>query len=271
MAELAASLGSRCAIRQPATSGRRWSPRRRWPPWSRKGNCYDNAVMGSFWSTIKLELVYRQAQDLAHAPWFEARSLSISRSSITCSDSTVRWATGVRLLLRTLATDQRPACAKTKPPKRNSYSAPWRRPGLSRWSAAGQGSPGKHYLDGTDRGRTLTRTGFVLGPQHRETKANKNNNSLSNCPFLRSKRISRQANARTSSSTSTLKSSLKHTDSVRRNQLSATPAAWRWTKCAQGRRRNRGRVRGKGAAIFRQVNLVASLFARAPGGAQGSG
>ena len=26
---------------------------------SRKGNCYDNAVMESFWSTLKLELVYR--------------------------------------------------------------------------------------------------------------------------------------------------------------------------------------------------------------------
>jgi Transposase and inactivated derivatives len=27
---------------------------------SRKGNCYDNAVMESFWSTLKLELIYRQ-------------------------------------------------------------------------------------------------------------------------------------------------------------------------------------------------------------------
>ena len=26
---------------------------------SRKGNCYDNAFMESFWSTLKLELVYR--------------------------------------------------------------------------------------------------------------------------------------------------------------------------------------------------------------------
>src|SRR2546427_7942336 len=26
---------------------------------SRKANCYDNAVMESFWSTLKLELVYR--------------------------------------------------------------------------------------------------------------------------------------------------------------------------------------------------------------------
>jgi transposase InsO family protein len=27
---------------------------------SRKGNCYDNAAMESFWSTLKLELVYRR-------------------------------------------------------------------------------------------------------------------------------------------------------------------------------------------------------------------
>jgi len=27
---------------------------------SRRGNCYDNAAMESFWSTLKLELVYRQ-------------------------------------------------------------------------------------------------------------------------------------------------------------------------------------------------------------------
>ena len=26
---------------------------------SRQGNCYDNAAMESFWSTLKLELIYR--------------------------------------------------------------------------------------------------------------------------------------------------------------------------------------------------------------------
>jgi transposase InsO family protein len=35
---------------------------------SRKGNCYDNAAMESFWSTLKLELVYRRDfQTHAHA------------------------------------------------------------------------------------------------------------------------------------------------------------------------------------------------------------
>ena len=30
---------------------------------SRKGNCYDNAAMEAFWSTLKLELIYRRAFD----------------------------------------------------------------------------------------------------------------------------------------------------------------------------------------------------------------
>jgi transposase InsO family protein len=32
---------------------------------SRKGNCYDNAVMEAFWSTLKLELIYRRPRELA--------------------------------------------------------------------------------------------------------------------------------------------------------------------------------------------------------------
>lgn len=32
---------------------------------SRKANCYDNGVMEAFWSTLKLELVYRQAEGFA--------------------------------------------------------------------------------------------------------------------------------------------------------------------------------------------------------------
>jgi transposase InsO family protein len=41
---------------------------------SRKGNCYDNATMESFWSTLKLELVYRrrfQARAQARAEIFD--------------------------------------------------------------------------------------------------------------------------------------------------------------------------------------------------------
>jgi putative transposase len=32
---------------------------------SRKGNCYDNAIMEAFWSTLKLELIYRRAGEFA--------------------------------------------------------------------------------------------------------------------------------------------------------------------------------------------------------------
>jgi transposase InsO family protein len=43
---------------------------------SRKSNCYDNAVMEAFWSTLKLELIYRQEKDFAtreraHAALFD--------------------------------------------------------------------------------------------------------------------------------------------------------------------------------------------------------
>ena len=36
-------------------------PRRGVPGMSRRGNCYDNAAMESFWSSLKRELVYRCA------------------------------------------------------------------------------------------------------------------------------------------------------------------------------------------------------------------
>lgn len=32
---------------------------------ARKGNCYDNAVMEAFWSTLKLELIYRRQREFA--------------------------------------------------------------------------------------------------------------------------------------------------------------------------------------------------------------
>ena len=34
---------------------------------SRKGNCYDNAAMEAFWSTLKLELIYRSEAPRSHA------------------------------------------------------------------------------------------------------------------------------------------------------------------------------------------------------------
>ena len=44
-----ASADYRCALAQAGITA----------SMSRKGNCYDNAAMESFWSTLKLELVYR--------------------------------------------------------------------------------------------------------------------------------------------------------------------------------------------------------------------
>jgi putative transposase len=44
------------------------------PSMSRQGNCYDNAAMESFWSTLKMELVYRQTfatRQAARAAIFE--------------------------------------------------------------------------------------------------------------------------------------------------------------------------------------------------------
>jgi putative transposase len=35
------------------------------PSMSRKANCYDNAIMEAFWSTLKLELVYRQPENFS--------------------------------------------------------------------------------------------------------------------------------------------------------------------------------------------------------------
>lgn len=38
------------------------------PSMSRRGNCYENASMESFWSTLKLELVYRSRFATHHQP-----------------------------------------------------------------------------------------------------------------------------------------------------------------------------------------------------------
>jgi putative transposase len=52
------------------------------PSMSRKGNCYDNAAMESFWSTLKMELVYRQSfatRQQAQAAIFEYIELCYNR------------------------------------------------------------------------------------------------------------------------------------------------------------------------------------------------
>ena len=50
----------------------------RLPSMSRRGNCYDNAAMESFWSTLKLELVYRGS--FHQPPTGQIRDLRLHRS-----------------------------------------------------------------------------------------------------------------------------------------------------------------------------------------------
>jgi hypothetical protein len=54
---------------------------------ARKGNCYDNAFIESFWSSLKYELV----TIIASAPWpkLATPSLTTSKSSITAPDCTL--------------------------------------------------------------------------------------------------------------------------------------------------------------------------------------
>jgi putative transposase len=57
------------------------------PSMSRPGNCYDNAAMESFWSSLKRELVHR-CQFATRAPKPEPPSLNGSKSFTTASGST---------------------------------------------------------------------------------------------------------------------------------------------------------------------------------------
>ena len=53
---------------------------------SRRGNCYDNAAMESFWSTLKLELVYRgnfTRCSHARSEIFDSSKSSITTSAVT--------------------------------------------------------------------------------------------------------------------------------------------------------------------------------------------
>ena len=55
---------------------------------SRKGNCYDNATRESFWSTLKLELVYRAR--FASRTEARTRTFDLSKSFTIASASTAR-------------------------------------------------------------------------------------------------------------------------------------------------------------------------------------
>ncbi len=61
---------------------------------SRPGNCYDNAFIESFWSSLKYELVYPQRFATYARP--AAPSSTTSKPSITASDCTPVWLTPVR-------------------------------------------------------------------------------------------------------------------------------------------------------------------------------
>jgi len=55
---------------------------------SRKANCYDNAVMESFWSTLKLELIYRQelaTQEQARRALFDYLEIFYNRQRLHSS------------------------------------------------------------------------------------------------------------------------------------------------------------------------------------------
>ena len=62
---------------------------------SRRGNCYDNAAMESFWSSLKRELVYRRAFSAraeARAAIFEwMKFFTTARGSTARSVSNPRW------------------------------------------------------------------------------------------------------------------------------------------------------------------------------------
>ncbi len=68
---------------------------------SRKGNCYDNATMESFWSTLKLELIYRRKFATRSKP--AAKSLSTSKAFTIASALIAPW-TIVRPLTSKLKT-----------------------------------------------------------------------------------------------------------------------------------------------------------------------
>ena len=90
---------------------------------SRTGNCYDNAVVESFFGTLKTELMHHETYADA-APQPSGRCSSTSKCSTTASDVTPRWTTAAPPSTNPCSTNPQPI-----PPSR-AYD-PWGRSGTS--------------------------------------------------------------------------------------------------------------------------------------------
>jgi putative transposase len=106
---------------------------------SRKANCYDNATMESFWSTLKIELVYRRkfaSRQQAQREIFEYIEVFYNR----------------RRLHSALAYRSPAQFEQEQNPKNKSIAA---HPGVAADSQGGA-QQSEQYLDGPTRSRTIT-------------------------------------------------------------------------------------------------------------------